>query len=195
MAITIPEHDLLTAAEEVGLARAIEAGVLAASALAREELPCGADEADLRQVVEAGRVAQDQFQRANLRLVAALAHKWAGRTRLPAEELLQEGCLGLGEAVRRWDYGRGLRFVSFAYRLVEGAILAAAARRCGELDVSAAAARSMLEARRAMRTLEASLGREVQVSEVAQRLGETPPGWPAVCCWPGQVNSAPRWST
>ena len=123
--ITIPEFDLLNPADEVRLARAIEAGVLAAEALNRDENPLGASAEELRQLVAAGHAAQRGFFLANLKLVASISHQWATRATLPVDELFQEGCVGLGEAIRRWDHCRGSKFSSFAYPLVEGAIMGA----------------------------------------------------------------------
>lgn len=169
--ITIPEFDLLNPADEVRLACAIEAGVLAAEALNRDENPLGATADELRQLVAAGHAAQRGFFLANLKLVASISHQWATRANLPVDELFQEGCVGLGEAIRRWDHCRGSKFSSFAYPLVEGAIMGAALLRCGELNVSRFQARTALEVRRACRRLEAQLGRQVDVAELARRLG------------------------
>lgn len=174
MSVTIPEVDLLSAEDEVRLARAIEAGVFAEEALARHARPCGASEADLVAVVMAGRSAHDEFFNANLRMAARLAHEWAKRTGLPAEELLQEGCVGLGEAIRRWDYKRGHRFSTMAYSRVEWAISAAALLRCGQLEASRFQARSAVEIRRAWQLLETRLGRGVGINELAESLGREP---------------------
>lgn len=169
--ITIPESDLLSAAAEVRLARAIEAGVLAAEALSRDECLPGATAEELRLVVAAGEAAQHEFFLANLKLVALLSHQWAARATLPVDELFQEGCVGLGEAIRRWDHGRGHKFSSFAYLLVEGEIMGAALLRCGELNASRFQAKTALQVRRECLRLEDQLGRQVNVAELAQQLG------------------------
>lgn len=171
MTITIPEVQLLGADEEVRLARAIEAGVLAEEALAGDLRPGGASEAELVAVVEAGNAAHQEFFVANLRMAAQLAHRWAKRSGLPADELFQEACVGLGEAIRRWDHQRGLRFSSMAFSRIDWAISEAVLLRCGQLETSRFHARAALETQRVWQELEAQHGRSVTISEVAQHLG------------------------
>lgn len=171
MSIVIPRSELLSATDEVRLARAIEAGVFAQQALATGARPCGASEAELVALVELGKVAHDEFYKANLGMVVLLAQRWAQRATLPFEELLQEGAVGLGEAIIRWDHQRGYRFSTFAFPRVEWSISTAALLRCGQLEASRFQARAVMAIRRTQEHLEARLGRSVGIGEVAAHMG------------------------
>lgn len=174
MSITIPEVELLSADDEVRLAKMIEVGVFAAEALARDCRPCGASADELAMLAEAGRAAHQEFFIANLRMAARLAHRWSKRSGLSADELFQEGCVGLGEAVLRWDHRRGYRFSTFAFSRVEWSILEAVLMRCGQVEISRSQARSVQEIQRSRMRLEAELGRFVSISDVAEDLGRNP---------------------
>lgn len=121
---------LLTAREEVELARRIEAGVFAEHLLTAS----GRDTEAMRAVVADGRAAWQTLWSANLRLVRRHAMDFAKRQALPVEDLFQDGCLGLAEAMQRYDFRRGLRFTTLAHDYVRHAVAASAARRGGMLD-------------------------------------------------------------
>lgn len=123
---------LLTATDEVELASRIEAGVYAAHLLEQDPARHRADA--LRAVRDQGASAWLTLWTCNLRLVMKLALESARRHRLPAEDLFQEGCLGLARAMMRWDHRRGLRFTSLAHDLVRWAIAACAANRAGAIE-------------------------------------------------------------
>ncbi len=105
--------NLLAAADEIRLARTIEAGLLATELLARGEVTlASADE--LLQVQRDGQNAWQQFLLANVRLVQSVAAPVARRSGVSAEELFQEGFLGLADALLRWDFAAGYRFSTYA---------------------------------------------------------------------------------
>lgn len=110
---------LLTAAEEVDLARAVEVGVLARERLERD--PGGPDGSDLAVLVEQGQRAMARMVAANLRLVVMVArgHRTPGVAML---DLVQEGSLGLVRAVQRFDSRRGLKFSTYAVWWIRQAI-------------------------------------------------------------------------
>ena len=162
---------LLNGDDEIRLAETIEAGVTAEHALADRSFGCRADPADLERVAAIGRAAQDEFFIGNLPMVASLAHTWADRAGVAAEELFQEGCVGLGRAIRRWDHRRGYRFSSLAWPIVETEISRAALRRCGAIEASIFRLRNAMQLRRSQEQLEMLLGREVAVDELADYLG------------------------
>lgn len=112
---------LLTADQEVDLAKRIEAGLYAEQLLdgpapgpdaSRTTTSDAADE-ELERIAISGRRAKDEFIQANLRLVVAVARKYSGRG-MPLIDLVQEGNLGLVRAVEKFDYRRGYKFSTYA---------------------------------------------------------------------------------
>jgi RNA polymerase sigma factor (sigma-70 family) len=106
-------HTLLGAADEIRLARTIEAGLLAGELIRRADYAF-APAAELVQVEREGRRAWQQFLLANVRLVQSIAVGAARHCQAPLDELFQEGFLGLTDAVQRWDCGAGYRFSTYA---------------------------------------------------------------------------------
>ncbi|MGD9529788.1 MAG: sigma-70 family RNA polymerase sigma factor, partial [Pseudonocardia sp.] len=100
---------LLTAAQEVDLAKRIEAGVFAQHVLDSHEELDKQYSADLRAVVRDGERARNHLLEANLRLVVSLAKRYTGRG-MPLLDLIQEGNLGLIRAVEKFDYAKGFKF-------------------------------------------------------------------------------------
>ncbi|MCM1976072.1 sigma-70 family RNA polymerase sigma factor, partial [Streptomyces sp. G1] len=104
---------LLTAVEEVELARRVEAGLFA-----EEKLGSGAPldlqlTLDLDKLVVMGRMAKRRLIESNLRLVVSVAKRYVGRG-LTMLDLVQEGNLGLIRAVEKFDYARGYKFSTYA---------------------------------------------------------------------------------
>ncbi|MGP3989956.1 RNA polymerase sigma factor [Streptomyces sp. 3N207] len=104
---------LLTAAEEVELARSVEAGLFAEEKLAGTPSLDGQLALDLDRLVVRGRVAKRRLIEANLRLVVSVAKRYVGRG-LTMLDLVQEGNLGLIRAVEKFDYARGYKFSTYA---------------------------------------------------------------------------------
>ncbi len=107
---------LLTAEQEVELAKRIEAGLFAEQLLdsggSEPRMGDAADE-ELERLAISGQRAKDEFIQANLRLVVAVARKYSGRG-MPLIDLVQEGNLGLVRAVEKFDYKRGYKFSTYA---------------------------------------------------------------------------------
>lgn len=164
---------LLSAAEETGLARAIEAGVLAAAALACRRRPGGANETELGLLVELGEQARQRFVRANLRLVAMVAHAVADRSGLAEGELFQEGCLGLLAAVQRFDHARGYKFSTYALSWIRAYVLAAASNAFGALNLPPSRADQLRALHGAESELTQQLGRVPTPAELATALGRS----------------------
>jgi RNA polymerase primary sigma factor len=113
-------HGLLTAEDEVRLARNIEAGRQAAVRLETEKLP-SQERFELRRRVHAGEEARAEFIRSNLRLVISIAKKYTGRG-LDLLDLVQEGNLGLIRAVEKFDWRKGFKFSTYATWWIRQAI-------------------------------------------------------------------------
>nr|WP_308271789.1 RNA polymerase sigma factor [Kitasatospora sp. SUK 42] len=103
---------LLTAAEEVELARRIEAGLFAEERLNGDPPPDPLAR-ELDTLVVRGRIAKRRLIEANLRLVVSIAKRYVGRG-LTLLDLVQEGNLGLIRAVEKFDYARGYKFSTYA---------------------------------------------------------------------------------
>ena len=116
----VSDHGLLTAEDEIRLARAIEDGRRATVLLEDPHLD-SADRRRLEAAVEAGDEAKAMFIRANLRLVISIAKRYTGRG-LDLLDLIQEGNLGLIRAVEKFDWRKGFKFSTYATWWIRQAI-------------------------------------------------------------------------
>lgn len=171
----------LTAEEEVSLARQIEAGVIAA-AVRRRQAFTGvrvlASETELIMIEQIGARAVRRFVEQNLRLVAMVSRKEAIRSRMSDADLFQEGCLGLLEAVRRFDHRRELRFATYALHWIRAYIGASTANRAGEVNLPASSAERIRGIRGVQSDLAQQLGRHASVAEIAAAV-DRPAEWVA----------------
>jgi DNA-directed RNA polymerase sigma subunit (sigma70/sigma32) len=117
----------LTADQEAGLVKRIEAGLVAEHKLAEssDRLTAG-ERIDLEWVAELGTRARNHLLEANLRLVVAVANRFTGRG-LPFLDLIQEGNLGLIQAVEHFDSTKGYRFATYATWWIRQAVVRALA--------------------------------------------------------------------
>jgi RNA polymerase sigma factor RpoD-like protein len=162
---------LLTAAQEVDLARRIEAGLFAEDKLASDLPP--AQRADLEQVAEDGRRAKDHLLEANLRLVVSLAKRYTGRGMLFLD-LIQEGNLGLIRAVEKFDYAKGYKFSTYATWWIRQAITRAMADQARTIRIPVHMVEVINKLARVQRQLLQDLGREPTPEELAAELDMTP---------------------
>jgi RNA polymerase sigma factor (sigma-70 family) len=160
---------LLTAVQEVDLAKRIEAGLFAEERLADAAL--GAQlRADLVVVVAEGRAAKDHLLEANLRLVVSIAKRYTGRG-MAFLDLIQEGNLGLIRAVEKFDYAKGYKFSTYATWWIRQAITRAMADQARTIRIPVHMVEQVNRMVRARRDLSASLGREPTIAEVAGAMG------------------------
>jgi RNA polymerase primary sigma factor len=161
---------LLRAEEETELARRIEAGLLAAEALAAG--PAAEDADDLRLLVALGEEARHRLISANLRLVVAMAKRYAGHG-LALLDLVQEGNLGLMRAVEKFDYQRGFKFSTYATWWIRQAVARAIADQGRNIRIPVHVSEKVQHAVRLQRQLAQDLGRPPTMPELAADLDTT----------------------
>ena len=165
---------LLTATQEVALAKQIEAGLFAEQKLAGDSGVLGSGESiDLKQVAEDGRRAKDHLVSANLRLVVSLARRYTGRGMLFLD-LIQEGNLGLIRGVEKFDYTRGYKFSTYATWWIRQAITRAMSEQSRTIRLPVHVAEAIGRLARLQRQMLQDLGREPTPGELAAGLDMTP---------------------
>jgi RNA polymerase primary sigma factor len=164
---------LLTAHEEVELAKAIEAGLFAEEKLA-SDVPetCGAQHAELAQLVDEGTHAKQRLIESNLRLVVSIAKRYIGRG-LVFLDLIQEGNLGLIRAVEKFDYTKGYKFSTYATWWIRQAITRAIADQARTIRIPVHMVETINKMARIQRQLHQDLGREASPAEIGAEMGLT----------------------
>ncbi|MFF7919558.1 RNA polymerase sigma factor [Streptomyces mirabilis] len=160
---------LLTAAEEVELARRVEAGLFA-----EEKLRLASDldsqlALDLDKLVVMGRMAKRRLIEANLRLVVSVAKRYVGRG-LTMLDLVQEGNLGLIRAVEKFDYARGYKFSTYATWWIRQAMSRALADQARTIRVPVHVVELINRVVRVQRRMLQERGYEPTPDEVAAHL-------------------------
>jgi RNA polymerase nonessential primary-like sigma factor len=159
---------LLTAAQEVELAKRVEAGLYA-----EEKLSTEIDEelrSDLKVIAAEGQAAKDHLLEANLRLVVSIAKRYTGRG-MAFLDLIQEGNLGLIRAVEKFDYTKGYKFSTYATWWIRQAITRAMADQARTIRIPVHMVEQVNRMVRARRDLSMTLGREPTIAEIAKNLG------------------------
>jgi RNA polymerase primary sigma factor len=139
----VGRHKLLTASEEVTLAKRIEKGDLVAK----------------RKMIEC-----------NLRLVVSIAKGYRGLG-VPFLDLIQEGTLGLNRAVEKFDWRRGFKFSTYATWWIRQSVQRAVANNARTIRVPVHVVERQQKLGRAARRLEVELGREATKDELAEATG------------------------
>ncbi len=165
---------LLTAEEEVSLAKRMEAAVAARHELENEGdmLPLD-DVYTLRDTIYDGELAQEHLIRANARLVISVAKKYIGRG-VPFLDLIQEGNIGLIRATNKFEYRRGHKFSTYATWWIRQAVSRAVADQGRTIRVPVHMGDQLNRMRRVQMRLTQDLGREPTMDELAVGMETTP---------------------
>ncbi|MGW1836392.1 sigma-70 family RNA polymerase sigma factor [Streptomyces sp. NPDC002067] len=163
---------LLTAADEVDLARRVEAGLFAEEKLARTPDLDSQLAGDLDTLVVRGRMAKRRLIEANLRLVVSVAKRYLGRG-LTMLDLVQEGNLGLIRAVEKFDYARGFKFSTYATWWIRQAMSRALADQARTIRVPVHVVELINRVVRTQRRILQETGHEPTHDEIAVHLGLT----------------------
>lgn len=164
------QQDLLTAEEEVQLAKEIEAGTEAEERLAEEGNELTLDEQDeLYLLKERGDAARAHLIRANTRLVVSIAKKYRGRG-LQFLDLIQEGNVGLMKAVEKYDYRRGNRFSTYATWWIRQAVTRALANHGRTIRIPAHLGGRISKLYQVAQELEQQQGRQPTAEEIAEEM-------------------------
>jgi len=170
---------LLTAEDEVDLAKKIEAGMLASERLADLEAGGGLDQLDpaerrkLDRLVKKGERAKSELTQANLRLVVSIAKRYVGRGMLILD-LIQEGNLGLMRAVEKFDYTKGFKFSTYATWWIRQAITRAIADQARTIRIPVHMVESINKVHRVQRQMMQDLEREPTIEELADKVDLSP---------------------
>ena len=170
---SIGRTSLLTAEQEVDLAKRIEAGLFAEHKL---DTATGLDEdhrRDLELIAEDGRRAKAHMLEANLRLVVSVAKKYSDRG-LSLLDVVQEGNLGLIRAVEKFDYTKGYKFSTYAMWWIRQAIQRGFADSARTIRLPVHVLEMLSKLSRVERDMHQRLGREPTPEELAVELDRTP---------------------
>ncbi len=170
---SIGRTSLLTAEQEVDLAKRIEAGLYAEHKLETDaDLPDDLS-ADLEAVAADGRRAKAHMLEANLRLVVSVAKKYSDRG-LSLLDVVQEGNLGLIRAVEKFDYTKGYKFSTYAMWWIRQAIQRGFADSARTIRLPVHVLEMLSKLSRVERDMHQRLGREPTPEELAVELDRTP---------------------
>jgi RNA polymerase primary sigma factor len=164
---------LLTAQEEVDLAKRIEAGLIAADHINKQEDLPEQEWRDFRWRERDGVMAKRHLVEANLRLVVSIAKRYVGRG-MAFLDLIQEGNLGLIRAVEKFDYTKGYKFSTYATWWIRQAITRAIADQARTIRIPVHMVETINKLARIQRQLLQDLGREPTPEEIAHQM-ELPP--------------------
>ena len=161
---------LLTAEDEVELAKSIEAGLFAEEKMARSAILSRSERFDLELIARDGVRAKQRLIEANLRLVVSIAKRYVGRGMLFLD-LIQEGNLGLIRAVEKFDYTKGYKFSTYATWWIRQAITRAIADQARTIRIPVHMVETINKLVRVQRQMHQDLGREPVPEEIGLEMG------------------------
>jgi RNA polymerase primary sigma factor len=165
---------LLTAQEEVWLAKRIEAGVFATEKLQKERQKLSADKLmEVEWLERDGAMAKRHLVEANLRLVVSIAKRYVGRG-MAFLDLIQEGNLGLIRAVEKFDYRKGYKFSTYATWWIRQAITRAIADQARTIRIPVHMVETINKLVRIQRQLLQDFGREPTADEIGLQMELSP---------------------
>ena len=142
----VGRHSLLTAADEVALAKRVERG---------------------------DRTAKERMINSNLRLVVSIARRYQGHG-VPLLDLIQEGCIGLNRAVEKFDWRKGYKFSTYATWWIRQAVQRAVANQSTTIRVPVHVRERQQKLSRARQRIQLEQGRDPSVEELASITGLNP---------------------
>jgi RNA polymerase primary sigma factor len=161
---------LLTAQQEVELAKRIEQGVLATERIESSANGLSPEDREqLRWLQFDGHRAKRHLVEANLRLVVSIAKRYVGRG-MAFLDLIQEGNLGLIRAVEKFDYTKGYKFSTYATWWIRQAITRAIADQARTIRIPVHMVETINKLVRIQRQLLQDLGREPTADEIAKHM-------------------------
>ncbi|MCC6905287.1 MAG: sigma-70 family RNA polymerase sigma factor [Anaerolineae bacterium] len=163
------QEPLLTAAEEIDLAKLIENGKAARAALEGSKDLSVSERARHIAHIEQAQEAREHLGRANTRLVVSIAKRYMGQG-LPFPDLIQEGNVGLMRAVDKYDYTRGNRFSTYATWWIRQAITRALAQKTRTIRIPLHMTERIRQMYRTAQVLEQTLGRRPTPEEIADEM-------------------------
>jgi RNA polymerase primary sigma factor len=163
------ESDAVVA--EPGEGARIDSLTLFMSEIGRHRLLTAAEEVELAKRIERGdRRAKERMINSNLRLVVSIAKRYQGRG-LPLGDLIQEGIVGLNRAVEKFDWRRGFKFSTYATWWIRQACQRAISNQSRTIRVPAHVHERRAKLARIGRRLEAESGRKPTQEELAEATG------------------------
>ncbi|MCS7291210.1 MAG: RNA polymerase sigma factor RpoD [Roseiflexus sp.] len=166
----IGQVPLLSAEQEVMLAKAMEAGNRARRALEREEYSSWQERLMYEQQVAQGNEARQHLIQANLRLVVSIAKKYTSYG-LTMMDLVQEGNIGLMRAVEKFDYTKGHKFSTYATWWIRQAITRAIADQSRTIRLPVHMGEAISQVKRTSHKLQQIMQREPTPEEIADAMG------------------------
>ncbi len=169
----IGQVPLLTASQEVELAKHMEAGDLALECLEREDYSSWSERVALERQYALGCDARQHLIQANLRLVVSIAKKYTSYG-LTMMDLVQEGNIGLMRAVEKFDYTKGHKFSTYATWWIRQAITRAIADQSRTIRLPVHMGEAISQVKRTSHKLQQSMQREPSPEEIADAMGISP---------------------